>query len=166
MINYNLERQQLGRNTWTKIGDIPGQPTYRDTNIDRGRKYCYRIRAKNLEGFSEILTTSDIAAGTLGEIPYFFLYSDVVNYQLLDFRKQECVLNIIKCVLFFPAFPGSPAPPKIVSAFKDCINLAWLSPSSTGGGSIIGYNVEKRKKGSNFWSQANPKDDPIRGIEN
>ncbi|KAF4112494.1 hypothetical protein G5714_007289 [Onychostoma macrolepis] len=125
VINYNLERQQLGRNTWTKIGDIPGQPTYRDTNIDRGRKYCYRIRAKNLEGFSEILTTNDIAAGTL-------------------------------------AFPGSPAPPKIVSAFKDCINLAWLSPSSTGGGSIIGYNVEKRKKGSNFWSQANPKDDPIR----
>uniref|UniRef100_A0A672RAL4 Immunoglobulin like and fibronectin type III domain containing 1, tandem duplicate 2 n=1 Tax=Sinocyclocheilus grahami TaxID=75366 RepID=A0A672RAL4_SINGR len=123
--NYNLERQQLGRNTWTKIGDIPGQPTYRDTNIDRGRKYCYRIRAKNLEGFSEVLTTNDIAAGTL-------------------------------------AFPGSPAPPKIVSAFKDCINLAWLSPSSTGGGSIIGYNVEKRKKGSNFWSQANPKDDPIR----
>uniref|UniRef100_A0A672R9W4 Immunoglobulin like and fibronectin type III domain containing 1, tandem duplicate 2 n=1 Tax=Sinocyclocheilus grahami TaxID=75366 RepID=A0A672R9W4_SINGR len=120
--NYNLERQQLGRNTWTKIGDIPGQPTYRDTNIDRGRKYCYRIRAKNLEGFSEVLTTNDIAA----------------------------------------AFPGSPAPPKIVSAFKDCINLAWLSPSSTGGGSIIGYNVEKRKKGSNFWSQANPKDDPIR----
>uniref|UniRef100_A0A8C1KE54 Immunoglobulin like and fibronectin type III domain containing 1, tandem duplicate 2 n=1 Tax=Cyprinus carpio TaxID=7962 RepID=A0A8C1KE54_CYPCA len=120
--NYNLERQQLGRNTWTKIGDIPGQPSYRDTNLDRGRKYCYRIRAKNVEGFSESLTTNDIAA----------------------------------------AFPGSPAPPKIVSAFKDCINLAWLPPSSTRGGSIIGYNVEKRKKGSNFWSQANPKNDPIR----
>ncbi|XP_043097317.1 immunoglobulin-like and fibronectin type III domain-containing protein 1 [Puntigrus tetrazona] len=124
VINYDLERQQLGRNTWTKLGDIPGQPTYRDTNTDRGRKYCYRIRAKNLEGFSEVLTTNDISAGTL-------------------------------------AFPGSPAPPKIVSVFKDCINLTWLSPSNTGGGSIIGYNVEKRKKGSNFWTQANPKDDPI-----
>ncbi|XP_050967672.1 immunoglobulin-like and fibronectin type III domain-containing protein 1 [Labeo rohita] len=123
--NYNLERQQVGRNTWTKIGDIPGQPSYRDTNIDRGRKYCYRIRAKNSEGLSDVMTTNDIAAGTL-------------------------------------AFPGTPAPPKIVSAFKDCINLAWLPPSSTGGGSIIGYNVEKRKKGSNFWSQANPKDEPIR----
>lgn len=66
----------------------------------------------------------------------------------------------------FPAFPGCPAPPKIVSAFKDCINLAWLPPSSTGGGSIIGYNLEKRKKGSNVWSQANPKDDPIKGLEN
>ncbi|XP_051754231.1 LOW QUALITY PROTEIN: immunoglobulin-like and fibronectin type III domain-containing protein 1 [Ctenopharyngodon idella] len=125
LTNYNLERQQLGRNTWTKIGDIPGQPTYRDTNIDCGRKYCYRIRAKNSEGFSDVMTTTDIAAGTL-------------------------------------AFPGSPAPPKIVSAFKDCINLTWVPPSITGGGSIIGYNLEKRKKGSNFWSQANPKDDPIR----
>ncbi|KAK9973642.1 hypothetical protein ABG768_024359 [Culter alburnus] len=125
LTNYNLERQQLGRNTWSKIGDIPGQPTYRDSNIDCGRKYCYRIRAKNSEGFSDVMTTNDIAAGTL-------------------------------------AFPGSPSPPKIVSAFKDCINCAWLPPSSTGGGSIIGYNLEKRKKGSNVWSQVNPKDDPIR----
>lgn len=99
VINYNLERQQLGRNTWTKIGDIPGQPTYRDTNIDRGRKYCYRIRAKNLEGFSEILTTNDIAAGTLGEIPYFFLYSDVVNYQLLVFRKQFVLFSQLSLAL-------------------------------------------------------------------
>ncbi|KTG32988.1 hypothetical protein cypCar_00006994, partial [Cyprinus carpio] len=121
--NYNLERQQLGRNTWTKIGDIPGQPSYRDTNLDRGRKYCYRIRAKNVEGFSESLTTNDIAAGTL-------------------------------------AFPGSPAPPKIVSAFKDCINLAWLPPSSTRGGSIIGYNVEKRKKDKKYAVK-----DVIEGVE-
>ncbi|MCJ8729439.1 hypothetical protein PDJAM_G00106340 [Pangasius djambal] len=123
--NYILERQQVGRNTWTKIGDIPGQPTYRDTNIDRGRKYCYRIRAKNSEGISDILETDDIAAGTL-------------------------------------AFPGQPASPKVVSAFKDCINLAWLLPTNTGGGSIIGYNLEKRKKGSNLWSQVNPPDEPIR----
>ncbi|KAI7808167.1 putative immunoglobulin-like and fibronectin type III domain-containing protein 1, partial [Triplophysa rosa] len=122
---YNLERQQLGRNTWTKIGDIPGQSSYRDTDIDRGRKYCYRIRAKNSEGLSDVLTTEDIAAGSL-------------------------------------AFAGPPAPPKIVSAYKDCINLTWLPPSNTGGGSIVGYNVEKRKKGSNFWSQVNPKDEPIR----
>ncbi|XP_057194214.1 immunoglobulin-like and fibronectin type III domain-containing protein 1 [Triplophysa rosa] len=60
------------------------------------------------------------------------------------------------------AFAGPPAPPKIVSAYKDCINLTWLPPSNTGGGSIVGYNVEKRKKGSNFWSQVNPKDEPIR----
>lgn len=64
--NYILERQQVGRNTWTKIGDIPGQPVYRDTNIDRGRKYRYRISAKNSEGISDAMETDYIAAGTLG----------------------------------------------------------------------------------------------------
>ncbi|KAI5628506.1 immunoglobulin-like and fibronectin type III domain-containing protein 1, partial [Silurus asotus] len=123
--NYILERQQVGRNSWTKIGEIPGQPVYRDTNIDRGKKYCYRIRAKNSEGISDVIETDDIAAGTL-------------------------------------AFPGPPASPKVVSAFKDCINLTWLLPTNTGGGSIIGYNLEKRKKGSNLWSQVNPPDEPIK----
>lgn len=69
-----------------------------------------------------------------------------------------------KRMSLFPAFPGPPGPPKIVSAYKDCINLKWLAPSNTGG-SITGYNVEKRKKGSNFWSQVNPKDEPIRGLK-
>ncbi|XP_053354707.1 immunoglobulin-like and fibronectin type III domain-containing protein 1 [Clarias gariepinus] len=123
--NYILERQQVGRNTWTKIGEIPGQPKYRDTNIERGRKYCYRISAKNSEGISDIMETNDIAAGTL-------------------------------------AFPGQPACPKVVSAFKDCIKLAWALPTNTGGGSIIGYNLEKRKKGSNTWNHVNPPDEPIR----
>ncbi|XP_066520128.1 immunoglobulin-like and fibronectin type III domain-containing protein 1 [Hoplias malabaricus] len=122
---YTLERQQIGRNTWMKIGDIPGQPMYRDTDIDRGRKYCYRIRAKNSEGISDLIETDDIAAGTL-------------------------------------AFPGQPTSPKIISAFKDCVNLTWVQPTNMGGGSIIGYNVEKRKKGSNLWSPVNPPDEPIR----
>ncbi|XP_047669328.1 immunoglobulin-like and fibronectin type III domain-containing protein 1 isoform X1 [Tachysurus fulvidraco] len=123
--NYILERQQVGRNTWTKIGEISAQPAYRDTDIDRGRKYCYRISAKNSEGISDIIVTDDIAAGTL-------------------------------------AFPGQPASPKVVSAFKDCINLSWFMPTNTGGGSIIGYNLEKRKKGSNVWSQVNPLNEPIK----
>lgn len=76
--NYNMERQQLGRNTWTKIGDIPGQPTYRDTDIDRGRKYCYRIRAKNSEGISDVMETDDIAAGTLGEFSYVCFFACIV----------------------------------------------------------------------------------------
>ncbi|KAK3574167.1 hypothetical protein QTP86_003453 [Hemibagrus guttatus] len=123
--NYILERRQVGRNTWTKIGEISAQPAYRDTDIDRGRKYCYRISAKNSEGISDFMVTDDIAAGTL-------------------------------------AFPGQPASPKVISAFKDCINLAWTLPTNTGGGSIIGYNLEKRKKGSNVWIQVNPPDEPIR----
>uniref|UniRef100_A0AAY4BQA8 Immunoglobulin like and fibronectin type III domain containing 1, tandem duplicate 2 n=1 Tax=Denticeps clupeoides TaxID=299321 RepID=A0AAY4BQA8_9TELE len=120
--NYILERQQIGRNTWTKIGEIHREPTYRDTDIDRGRKYCYRIRAKNAEGVSEMMETDDIAA----------------------------------------AFPGQPAPPKVVSAFKDCINLTWLPPPNTGGASLVGYNLQKRKRGSNLWNLVNPPEEPIK----
>lgn len=70
--NYMLERQQIGRNTWNKIGEIPGVPTYKDKDVDHGRKYCYRIRAVTEEGISEMMETDDIMAGTLGE-EYFLI---------------------------------------------------------------------------------------------
>ncbi|XP_053298547.1 immunoglobulin-like and fibronectin type III domain-containing protein 1 [Pleuronectes platessa] len=60
------------------------------------------------------------------------------------------------------AYPGPPSAPKVVSAFKNCINLSWTPPSDTGGTNILGYNVEKRKKGSNLWGQVNPADEMIR----
>ncbi|XP_061074867.1 immunoglobulin-like and fibronectin type III domain-containing protein 1 [Conger conger] len=124
--NYNLERQQVGRNTWKKIGDIPGaSPIYKDTDVDHGRKYCYRIRAITAEGVSETMETEDVQAGT-------------------------------------KAYPGPPAAPKVVSAFKDCINLSWVAPTNTGGTNIVGYNLEKRKKGSNLWSLVNPAEEPIK----
>lgn len=63
----------------------------------------------------------------------------------------------------FSAYPGTPSAPKIVSAFKDCINLAWSAPTNTGGTKILGYNVEKRKNGSNLWGLVNPPDEPVRG---
>nr|XP_049610507.1 immunoglobulin-like and fibronectin type III domain-containing protein 1 isoform X3 [Syngnathus scovelli] len=125
VINYIMERQQIGRNTWKKVGEIPGVPFYRDTNVDRGRKYCYRIRALTSEGVSEVLETEDLQAGIL-------------------------------------AFPSAPAPPKVVSAFDDCINISWTAPSDTGGSQILGYIVEKRKKGSNLWNGVNASIEPIK----
>lgn len=62
-----MERQQVGRNTWKKLGEVPGVPSYRDTDVDHGRKYCYRIRAVTAEGTSEVMETDDMQAGTLGE---------------------------------------------------------------------------------------------------
>lgn len=67
MINYIMERQQVGRNTWKKIGEIPAVSSYRDTDVDHGRKYWYRIRAVTAEGTSEVMETDDMQAGTLGE---------------------------------------------------------------------------------------------------
>ncbi|KAG7221584.1 hypothetical protein INR49_017115 [Caranx melampygus] len=125
LINYILERQQVGRNTWKKVGEIPGVPSYRDTDVDHGRKYCYRIRAVTAEGTSDVMETDDMQAGTL-------------------------------------AFPGAPAPPKVVSAYDDCINLSWASPSKTGGSRILGYILEKRKKGSNLWTVVNAMDELIK----
>lgn len=66
-------------------------------------------------------------------------------------------------MIILAAYPGPPSTPKIVSAFKDCINLAWSAPANTGGTNLLGYNVEKRKNGSNLWAQVNPPDEPIRG---
>ncbi|XP_034562794.1 immunoglobulin-like and fibronectin type III domain-containing protein 1 [Notolabrus celidotus] len=123
--DYVLERQQIGRNSWKKLGKIGPEPKYRDADVDHGRKYCYHIRAESDQGISEMMETDDIQAGT-------------------------------------KAYPGPPSTPKIVSAFKDCINLAWTAPGNTGGTNLLGYNVEKRKNGSNLWGQVNPPDEPIR----
>ncbi len=65
---------------------------------------------------------------------------------------------------YFPAYPGQPSAPKVASAFKNCINLTWTPPTNTGGTGILGYNVDKRKKGSNLWGQVNPQDEPIQGM--
>uniref|UniRef100_A0A8D0ALQ1 Immunoglobulin like and fibronectin type III domain containing 1, tandem duplicate 3 n=1 Tax=Sander lucioperca TaxID=283035 RepID=A0A8D0ALQ1_SANLU len=123
--DYILERQQIGRNSWKKLGKIGPEAKYRDTDVDHGRKYCYHIRAETDQGISEMMETDDIQAGT-------------------------------------KAYPGPPSTPKIISAFKDCINLAWSAPTNTGGTNILGYNIEKRKNGSNLWGHVNPLDEPIR----
>ncbi|GLD62995.1 immunoglobulin-like and fibronectin type III domain-containing protein 1 [Lates japonicus] len=123
--NYILERQQVGRNTWKKVGPIGPEAKYKDSDVDHGRRYCYRIRVETEMGTSELMETEDIQAGT-------------------------------------KAYPGPPSAPKVVSAFKDCINLSWFPPSDTGGTNILGYNLEKRKKGSNLWGQVNPPEEMIR----
>lgn len=66
--HYTLERNQIGRNTWKKIGQIPGEAHYRDSDVDHGRRYCYRIRAETDEGISEQMETEDVQAGTKGDL--------------------------------------------------------------------------------------------------
>lgn len=66
--NYILERQQVGRNTWKKLGPIGTEATYRDPDVDHGRRYCYRIRVETEMGTSELMETEDIQAGTKGKL--------------------------------------------------------------------------------------------------
>uniref|UniRef100_A0A3B3Z7S7 Uncharacterized protein n=1 Tax=Periophthalmus magnuspinnatus TaxID=409849 RepID=A0A3B3Z7S7_9GOBI len=122
IISYMIERQQVGRNKWTNLGEFSGDnPSYKDSDVDPGRRYCYRIRAKNAEGISDYLQTEDI-----------------------DWGPEE-----------LSRYPGAPSAPKVISAFKDCINLTWCPPCDTGGTKIVGYNLEKKKKGTNYWSLVN-----------
>uniref|UniRef100_A0A3B4BWE8 Immunoglobulin like and fibronectin type III domain containing 1, tandem duplicate 1 n=1 Tax=Pygocentrus nattereri TaxID=42514 RepID=A0A3B4BWE8_PYGNA len=123
--HYILERNQVGRNTWKKIGLIPSEAHYKDTDVDHGKRYCYRIRAETPEGVSDVYETEDVQA----------------------------------------AYPGPPSAPKVISAFKDCITLSWVPPTNTGGTNLLGYNLEKRKKGSNLWGLINPPEEPIRSLD-
>lgn len=66
VISYIIERQQVGRNKWSTLSEIPcSNPSYKDSDVDPGRRYCYRIRAKNAEGISDYLQTKNIPAGVL-----------------------------------------------------------------------------------------------------
>lgn len=64
---YIMERQQIGRNSWKKLGNVGAEAKYRDTDVDHGRKYCYHIRAETDQGISEMMETDDIQAGTKGK---------------------------------------------------------------------------------------------------
>ncbi|XP_058635174.1 immunoglobulin-like and fibronectin type III domain-containing protein 1 [Onychostoma macrolepis] len=62
-------------------------------------------------------------------------------------------------------YPGQPAPPKVVSTFKNCINLTWTPPEKDGGTKILGYQLEKRKKDTNHWVTLNLAKEPISALK-
>ncbi|NXD13479.1 IGFN1 protein, partial [Nothocercus nigrocapillus] len=49
------------------------------------------------------------------------------------------------------AIPGPPDPPEIVSTGKETITISWKVPHRTGSSRIVGYTVQKRKKGASIW---------------
>uniref|UniRef100_H0YSX2 Immunoglobulin like and fibronectin type III domain containing 1 n=1 Tax=Taeniopygia guttata TaxID=59729 RepID=H0YSX2_TAEGU len=49
------------------------------------------------------------------------------------------------------ASPGAPDPPEIISASRDTITISWKAPCKTGTSQIMGYMVQKRKKGTVTW---------------
>lgn len=92
--NYIIERQQVGRNKWTNLGEIPGDtPCYKDTDVDPGRRYCYRIKAKNAEGVSDHLETEDISAGVLRKPTYFHNLSATIMLILWCERGTSFLSN-------------------------------------------------------------------------
>ncbi|KAF1540886.1 Immunoglobulin-like and fibronectin type III domain-containing protein 1, partial [Eudyptula minor] len=53
------------------------------------------------------------------------------------------------------ASPGAPDPPEIVSVSRDTITISWKAPRKTGSSRIVGYMVQKRKKGTMAWLPVN-----------
>lgn len=90
---YILERQQIGRNSWKKLGNVGSEPKYRDMDVDHGRKYCYHIRAETDQGISEMMETDDIQAGTKGK------YSD--EHNCFVFFKQSLYLPSVSFLQHF-----------------------------------------------------------------
>ncbi|XP_043572761.1 immunoglobulin-like and fibronectin type III domain-containing protein 1 [Chiloscyllium plagiosum] len=123
--HYVIERQQVGRNTWTKVGEMDKSiTTFSYDKVEPEKKYKFKVWAVNSEGKSEALLSDVITAG----------------------RKDV---------------PGAPAKPNILSASSKSITVSWTPPHNTGGSRIIGYIIEKRKKGSNVWSAVT--DTPVTG---
>ncbi|XP_069753359.1 immunoglobulin superfamily member 22-like [Narcine bancroftii] len=50
--------------------------------------------------------------------------------------------------------PGMPSQPQVTDVTKDAITITWTPPVQDGGAPVLGYIVERRKKGSNHWIPA------------
>ncbi|XP_020666573.3 immunoglobulin superfamily member 22 [Pogona vitticeps] len=49
------------------------------------------------------------------------------------------------------ASPGQASQPQVTDVTKDTVTITWNPPPKDGGAPILGYIVERRKKGSNLW---------------
>ncbi|KAM5302067.1 immunoglobulin-like and fibronectin type III domain-containing protein 1 [Glossophaga mutica] len=50
------------------------------------------------------------------------------------------------------ALPGPPSAPAVLSASSESITLTWTAPRGPGSAHLLGYLIEKRKKGSSTWT--------------
>ncbi|KAJ8249398.1 hypothetical protein GJAV_G00234370 [Gymnothorax javanicus] len=51
--------------------------------------------------------------------------------------------------------PGMASQPQIADVTKDAITVTWTPPAEDGGAPVLGYIVERRKKGSTMWVPVN-----------
>ncbi|XP_036091271.1 immunoglobulin-like and fibronectin type III domain-containing protein 1 [Rousettus aegyptiacus] len=115
---YVVDRQQAGRSTWLKVGELPTDSlTFTDAHVEKGRKYTFRVRAVTSEGAGEALESEEV----------------LVAPEVL---------------------PGPPSAPAILSASSRGITMRWTAPRGLSRAHILGYLIDKRKKGSSTWTAA------------
>uniref|UniRef100_U3JIJ2 Immunoglobulin like and fibronectin type III domain containing 1 n=1 Tax=Ficedula albicollis TaxID=59894 RepID=U3JIJ2_FICAL len=79
------------------------------------------------------------------EMSYYFRVRAVNAEGVSDALESEEVKAAGK------ASPGAPDPPEIISTSKDTITISWKAPCKSGASQIMGYIVQKRKKGTVTW---------------
>lgn len=63
-----VDRQQAGRSTWLKVGELPADSlTFTDAHVEKGRKYTFRVRAVTSEGAGEALESEEVLVAPEGE---------------------------------------------------------------------------------------------------
>ncbi|NWT44335.1 IGFN1 protein, partial [Chroicocephalus maculipennis] len=83
------------------------------------------------------------------DVSYYFRVRAVNAEGTSDALESDEVKAVSK------ASPGAPDPPEIVSASRDTITISWKMPRKTGSSRIVGYIVQKRKKGTTTWLPVN-----------
>ncbi|XP_038604671.1 immunoglobulin-like and fibronectin type III domain-containing protein 1 [Tachyglossus aculeatus] len=125
--HYVVERQQVGRQTWLRVGETPRSvTTFSSRPMERGRKYRFRVRAVTSVGAGEALESEE------------------------------------EVMLAPRALPSAPPAPTIIRATSQGITFSWSAPRGPGSAGLLGYLIEKRKKGSNSWTAVRPHPIPER----
>ncbi|XP_034270808.1 immunoglobulin-like and fibronectin type III domain-containing protein 1 [Pantherophis guttatus] len=127
---------------WKPPRDDGGKPiqSYIIERQQVGRKTW--VTLGKTSGSSTIFTTNKVEHDT----SYYFRVKAVNSLGTSEALESDEVMAAAK------ASPSPPAPPKVNSANKDAITISWSAPHKIGNSRILGYRVEKRKKGSNFWT--------------
>uniref|UniRef100_A0AAV2LZP3 Titin n=1 Tax=Knipowitschia caucasica TaxID=637954 RepID=A0AAV2LZP3_KNICA len=145
--SYTLERQQVGRNTWKKLGEVAGVPCYRDTDVEHGRKYCYRIRAVTAEGISDLMETDDMQAGTLG-----FEYEFRVACVNLSGPGESSNPSEFVCARDPKNDPKSPGPVELEENVPGTVTILWEPSLDEKRDDRLHYTVSKLDSTKNTWS--------------
>ncbi|KAG8131962.1 hypothetical protein E2320_009852 [Naja naja] len=127
---------------WKPPRDDGGKPiqSYIIERQQVGRKTW--VTLGKTSGSSTIFTTNKVEHDT----SYYFRVKAVNSLGTSEALESDEVMAAAK------ASPSPPAPPKVNSASKDAITISWSAPHKIGNSRILGYRVEKRKKGSKFWT--------------
>uniref|UniRef100_A0A8D3A9S6 Immunoglobulin superfamily member 22 n=1 Tax=Scophthalmus maximus TaxID=52904 RepID=A0A8D3A9S6_SCOMX len=51
--------------------------------------------------------------------------------------------------------PGTASQPQVSDVTKNTMTVSWAPPARDGGAPVLGYNLERRKKGGSMWLQVN-----------